>query len=395
MASNPPRRRPFASLIDPANRRPALEPEYKTPAVARKAKPILKTPLSRMPTPAAPPPHFGHLEPGHTPHSTPYGSDGTLRGLRVAFQETPGHLRELESGWRERRRERLSPRPKPITLAVEKGVRDGNRTCCKECDRTLASDDGAAGKEYGRLLSRGPPVSQPITKARLAENTVSGVFPSLPTPRRASLVAPPVRIDRVTDTLPRTGGTRNAHVRDTRPTSIPSGNQRPASLQEPIRDRLPLRRHPDSAPPSEQPRLGPIFAGTLPPTAYPLPIARTGHTITIHPNGSFSLTICSATRTIRVSQNGRQVRIDTLPSTSDNVRVRHRPNARNTQKAANKVTPPRETTLLDLDEVASWDDEKRSQWLDVQRMVQRHQRDTPHVSEIIQIKGGTIISRFR
>lgn len=380
-----------------ANQHPRTPAQPKTPGTRQGA-------VSNGPVQAVPEP---------TPISKVSALSGgaTIRNLRVAFQDTPTHLRELEEGWRERRKARLSPAVSlgKYSRVAWEGAQDGRGN---DVDEGTPIPANQAAKRRERPEWRGVESAPNGDSSRAGgsavrtpeaggnethvdeENTISRVFPSLPKASisdqpgarpavlaiRKRRVLPPQRVIETPDptvqtTMPRQQTVRNFALQRTG-TGSSRGNATP----------LPILAHP------------------LPPTRHPVPLDRLG-TETIHvlppqfnrnrrprdphtQDQGYSIIIRTSTNRASISADGRRMRFSTHTKGAGGDIVR--PGAAGHGVAGAKraagvgptvVKKGVGTTeeLLDLDDKGRWLEGDAARWETVRSLVERYKRTVPHV----------------
>lgn len=132
------RHRP-AFLSTPA---PPLHPP--TPAPLRNSRALGALDLNALPSAIAGPSTPGR---GDTPSSSsPQTTTSTIRYLRLAFQETPPKLKELEEGWRIKRRAASQPGPVERVVVVERRSEPSERRI-ERCERRYRERDRAERRD--------------------------------------------------------------------------------------------------------------------------------------------------------------------------------------------------------------------------------------------------------
>lgn len=250
------------------------------------------TPARPLQRPSIPPPAPGNL-------SAP-GS--AVKTLRIAFQDTPPQLRELEAAWRRRRAEKLdaatvATTPRPASTAVAMPDTRGRRVRFGHSDETplvgTASDvDFVAVSSFGESDM---PVPSPSPAVVAAQPAVAGFPPTPPS-------SPPPFSARTmpTNDVLRTGSSH-------------SPSPEPHSSRSPLRDPLRHRRSSDS--PGRATPVPLLQPSRLPPTSTPIPLGRNNDTLIVNPPSYANALVFSLqngrTR-VRVSRDGDAAAVSTL-----------------------------------------------------------------------------------
>lgn len=263
----------------------------------------------------------------------------SIAQLRIAFEETPTRLRELEEGWRARRRRMLGDITCEATQLPVAGGSQPNTKCGKISSETRRA--AKTGRRELESLSLALPARrlerQPAAKASLAVDANSRVSPSPGPPFAPALKREPRPIIR---TLP----------------IIIAPPTPPASPPSPPRRTIPPYTVPTAS--SVIPGfkvaggLPTILAHPLPPTSYPIPISRSTPRDTIHVqplNSPYELifSLDHGRRKVSVVRGGEEIAL------------------------RDKVVSLRMQHL--------WDPKERKEWEMVAALVQRVKRGTPRV----------------
>jgi hypothetical protein len=406
--------------------RPTRDLSHCRPGVVPATTPILKPMLPSLPVPHIS--HARHLSPhldrdSTTPArslstlkmiDTPSSGGTTTRNLRVAFADTPVHLRELEEGWRERRKARLSPRRAVDQLENPSGDEGGGgdtiplrvrgRRTATVALRGKGSFRGHAmeHKQRGEEQELGHIERRDTRKLTLAPGNTQELLP-LPLSSRTSIAKSDK--DPSSGLAPRPG----LSWRQPRP---------PALTGEAVREHGASSRPTDQAggdaalqPPQ------PILADPLPPTARPVSLGRRIlDTIHVRPTPfplqgkadmygtrqvACAMVILTASEDIRVSIDGMIVIIvskehsehhlyriasrtaRTGNRTTDQVSKRHKAGrlAAGTMRFP-MVLPGQAQTerVISLHEHDQWHQGDRDKWEAIRRLVERYKQTVPYVS---------------
>ncbi|KAI9636976.1 uncharacterized protein MKK02DRAFT_45684 [Dioszegia hungarica] len=282
----------------------------------------------------------------------------TIRGIRVAFAETPVKLRELEVGWRERRK---------ASLVLAERIQVGTPASQAEANKAAISRHGKKEREEAQRrekrlpqLKAEPKPTSSVPRSRRA--TVSGEPPA---PRRENIPS-----DRITQQPTKSRGNGTGTKSGTQP--VPSPQLAPPSPPPTPPPILSRSKKPDTVLAHAQQyttRLGsqprppfPITSVPLPPTNRPVPLtARSPDTIHIHPAESLvgiTLRLGRTSQSITITQDGRVITFSAQPVQAS----------------------PRQ---LRLSNWANWSEEDRRDWDIVRRLIEGYKRHTPKLGQAI------------
>lgn len=265
---------------------------------------------------------------------TRISSEGpTIRGLRAAFEETPIKLRNLEAGWRDRRRlsgVKAAPAEPSMSRKVSFGRPDkASRTI--KASRTVKANVRGSDNENSRKGDAGPP-KQPLYR-RLHET------------RHEVRSPPPVIGDALPPSPPPTPPP---------PIDVTKSSARPAhELLIPLFKASPRLSRATDIP-------EPILSSQLPPTNQSVRLtSRSSDTIHVHSPDTrlgITATLRGGAQWISVPQDGRSLYITT---------------------ETNGLSRSR---LIQVDEWSRWSEDDRRDWELVRRTVETYKRNTPRVS---------------
>lgn len=267
----------------------------------------------------------------------------SIRQLRVAFEETPLKLRELEEGWRARRI-RVLGEMTDQTVLVRGESRDG---ALMVSGVASIHQQRGLSKEPGNLPEFTCPIRR-VSRNDIPTAKVLHIGPLRNAPTYAVVARPtrdPPEMQSVIRKIP------IATAPPTPPASPRSSLRRPSS---------PPLVGPSVAPagrPTAPHTALPILAQPLPPTSHPIPVSRGSPKDTIHVESHPSATelvisLKSGKQVIQVLRGGLEVVLD--------------------------------DRTLRSDEQSHWDIRQRKEWEMVQSLVERVKRSTPRVRALHQ-----------
>lgn len=303
----------------------------------------------------------------------------SIRHLRQAFQDTPERLRELEDGWRGRRKMMLAElSPNAVSKHGVDGLAgklrvNGEAHGPKHCRKTIGAGAGArsdqfrsdqdaaqASRHHGALCDNHTIEMRPIRQYREYEqsNPIQDrikVAPSSSVNVHRKVPKVPIQ-----SSLPPTPPPTPPHQADVHPRCSSYARVRLDGKATTESNHILSRHSATLRLPNK--RSQPILAHPLPPTAKPVPLTSTGGTIFVPPYGYGELVLAievntPAPKTIHILKGGRTITI--VPSSP-------------------RSTSPNEHICLDQEN--QWSTQGRKQWDLVQQIVEGFKRKTPRVS---------------
>lgn len=279
-----------------------------------------------------------------------YSEGPTIRGIRTAFAETPAKLRELEDGWRARRRALVVRREN-----TDMGVDDGQGVC------------GAVGKLGGWYETEVCPVPKTIPRRDPDERALRGAAVAVDLMVRREETRRKPRNRPISVGMPNTSSLGDENRASSRPfklTTTPPSKllPRPFTNNPAMRDER-ASKHRESSEP-EPAAILPILASPLPPTPQPVPLTgRSSDTIHVHaPTSDLGLTLTQGSAKVQISADGRTIEF----RQDDKKKNRHM------------------TRSIGLDAVSDWTEQDKKDWYLVAKLVEGYKRHTPRVS--VQIR---------
>lgn len=291
-----------------------------------------------------------------------------IKQLKLAFQDTPPMLRQLEDGWRARRSRTLDVSSVSVDkpLKPSKSLLRRARTPEEAMDPYLLEQVELQRRREAKRAASGmhtaPEAHRSPSGTRISSQTKEGQSASH-LGQHSEIVDPhattrPVQLPLTPPTSPPPLPTITTIAADglaAQGFRLPAAPQR---VSEPTHTHAGTDATAPSSPTTETSQLKPISTSCLPPTKHAVPLHKKSTAkITVHNlSHPVSLTLGFQGTTVRVNKTGDEVAISTGPEKQ------------------------RTRTILRLAESKAWSEEECQYWLRLLSLVDEYKRRTPRVS---------------